>query len=44
MSHPVLGRAVSSSDRVVDVLLSGGGENLNFTVPIRRACVALRDC
>jgi serine protease Do len=29
---------------VVGVLLSGGGENLNFLVPIQRACVTVRDC
>lgn len=38
------GPAVDQQGRVVGVLLSGGGENLDFTVPIRRACVALRDC
>ena len=30
--------------RVVGVLVAGGGENINFAVPIGRACVALRQC
>src|SRR5919197_1054047 len=30
--------------RVVGVLVAGGGENLNFAVPIGRACVKLRVC
>jgi S1-C subfamily serine protease len=38
------GPAVDRLGRVVGVLLSGGGENLNFAVPIRRACVVIRDC
>ena len=38
------GPAVDAEGRVVGVLLSGGGENLNFTVPIQRACVTLRHC
>jgi S1-C subfamily serine protease len=38
------GPAVDSSGEVVGILLSGGGENLNFTVPIQRACVTLRHC
>lgn len=38
------GPAVDKGGRVVGVLLSGGGENLNFTVPIKRACIAIRDC
>lgn len=38
------GPAVDKAGRVVGVLLSGGGENLNFTVPIKRACVVIRDC
>jgi putative serine protease PepD len=36
------GPAVDRSGQVVGVLLSGGGENLNFAVPIQRACVTLR--
>ena len=38
------GPAVDREGRVVGVLLSGGGENLNFTVPIKRACITIRDC
>jgi S1-C subfamily serine protease len=38
------GPAVDRDGRVVGVLLSGGGENLNFTVPIKRACITIRDC
>jgi len=37
-------KAVDRDGRVVGVLLSGGGENLNFTVPIKRACITIRDC
>lgn len=38
------GPAVDRQGRVVGVLLSGGGENLNFTVPIKRACITIRNC
>lgn len=38
------GPAVDTKGEVVGVLLSGGAENLNFTVPIQRACVTLRRC
>lgn len=38
------GPAIDSHGRVVGVLVSGGGENLNFAVPIRRLCLSLRDC
>jgi putative serine protease PepD len=38
------GPAVTRSGKVVGVLLSGEGESLNFTVPIQRACVAIRHC
>ena len=38
------GPAVDDQGRVVGVLLSGGGENLNFLVPIQRACVTIRTC
>ena len=30
--------------RVVGVLVAGGGENINFAVPIGRACLKLRQC
>lgn len=38
------GPAVDEKGQVVGVLLSGGGENLNFLVPIQRACVTVRSC
>jgi putative serine protease PepD len=38
------GPGVSAQGQVVGVLLSGGGENLNFLVPIQRACVTIRRC
>jgi S1-C subfamily serine protease len=38
------GPAVDATGQVVGVLLSGGAENLNFNVPIQRACVAIRKC
>jgi S1-C subfamily serine protease len=38
------GPAIDKQGRVVGVLLAGGGENLNFAVPIRRACSYLRRC
>jgi S1-C subfamily serine protease len=38
------GPAVDRQGRVVGVLLSGGGQNLNFAVPIKRACIRIRDC
>ncbi len=39
------GPAVDSAGTIVGVLVSGGGENLNFLVPIQRACVTVRrDC
>jgi S1-C subfamily serine protease len=38
------GPAVDRDGQVVGVLLAGGGENLNFAVPIQRACVTLRTC
>lgn len=38
------GPAVDRRGRVVGVLVSGGGENLNFAVPIRQLCATLRDC
>jgi S1-C subfamily serine protease len=38
------GPAVDAEGHLVGVLLSGGAENLNFTVPIERACVTIRKC
>jgi S1-C subfamily serine protease len=38
------GPGVDADGNVVGVLLAGGGENLNFLVPIQRACVAIRSC
>jgi S1-C subfamily serine protease len=38
------GPAVDGHGRVVGVLLSGGGENLNFLVPIALACETVRVC
>ena len=38
------GPAVDRHGRVVGVLVRGGGENLNFAVPIRQLCATLRDC
>jgi len=38
------GPAVDRKGHVVGVLVSGGGENINFAVPIARLCGSLRDC
>jgi S1-C subfamily serine protease len=38
------GPAVDRHGNVVGVLVTGGGENLNFAVPIRQLCATLRDC
>jgi putative serine protease PepD len=38
------GPAVDRHGRVVGVLVFGGGQNLNFAVPIRQLCATLRDC
>jgi S1-C subfamily serine protease len=38
------GPAVDAKGHVVGVLVAGGGENINFAVPILRACVRLRAC
>jgi S1-C subfamily serine protease len=38
------GPAVDRKGRIVGVLVAGGGENLNFAVPIARLCGSLRHC
>jgi S1-C subfamily serine protease len=38
------GPAIDRQGRVVGVLIGGGGENVNFAVPIARACEKLRRC
>jgi S1-C subfamily serine protease len=38
------GPAVDRKGRVVGVLVAGGGENINFAVPIARLCGSLRTC
>lgn len=38
------GPAVDRQGRLVGVLVAGGGENINFAVPIQRVCVSLRSC
>jgi S1-C subfamily serine protease len=38
------GPAVDERGRVVGVLVAGGGQNVNFVVPIRLACQKVRDC
>ena len=39
------GPAIDRRGRVVGVLVAGGGQNLNFVIPIGRACAKLRrDC
>ena len=38
------GPAVDRKGHVVGVLVAGGGENLNFAVPIMRLCGSLRRC
>jgi len=38
------GPAVDAEGQVVGVISSGEGENLNFAVPINRACTRLRRC
>jgi len=38
------GPAVDRKGNVVGVLVAGGGENINFAVPIRRLCGSLRHC
>jgi S1-C subfamily serine protease len=38
------GPAVDKRGRVVGVLVAGGGQNVNFAVPIERVCAKLRRC
>lgn len=38
------GPAIDERGRIVGVLVAGGGENLNFVVPIQKLCLELRDC
>jgi S1-C subfamily serine protease len=38
------GPALDREGNVVGVLVSGGGQNINFAIPIQRACVTVRNC
>jgi S1-C subfamily serine protease len=38
------GPALDAEGNVVGVLVSGAGQNLNFAIPIQRACVTIRTC
>jgi S1-C subfamily serine protease len=38
------GPALDKTGRIVGVLVSGGGENINFAIPIRHVCAKLRAC
>jgi S1-C subfamily serine protease len=38
------GPALDRTGRIVGVLVSGGGENINFAIPIRHVCAKLRAC
>lgn len=38
------GPALDKQGHVVGILVAGGGENLNFAVPIAKVCVSLRSC
>ena len=38
------GPALSKNGRVVGVLVAGGGQNVNFAVPMARVCIKLRAC
>jgi S1-C subfamily serine protease len=38
------GPALDKAGHIVGVLVSGGGENINFAIRVERACAKLRDC
>ncbi len=38
------GPALSKTGQIVGVLVAGGGQNINFVVPIEHVCVKLRSC
>ena len=38
------GPALDREGHVVGILVAGGGENINFAIPIRQACAKLRRC
>jgi S1-C subfamily serine protease len=38
------GPALDRKGRIVGILVSGGGQNVNFAVPIAKACLRLRRC
>jgi len=38
------GPALDEEGRIVGVLVAGGGQNVNFAVPIAKACASIRDC
>ena len=38
------GPALDKQGHIVGVLVAGGGENINFAIPIRQICKKLRDC
>jgi S1-C subfamily serine protease len=38
------GPALDTKGHIVGVLVSGGGENINFAIRIGRACATLRNC
>jgi serine protease Do len=38
------GPALDTRGNIVGVLVAGGGENINFAIPIRLVCAKLRHC
>lgn len=38
------GPALDKQGRIVGVLVAGGGQNVNFAVPIAKACATIRRC